>query len=556
MYRLLIVDDESYIVESLSELFLAQQDMNLDVLTADYGEKALEILASQKVDVILLDIKMPGISGIEVAKKILVDWPQCRIIFLTGYASFDYIYEINQMPNTSFLLKTEDSSTIIAAVGNAISEIEEQKNYQQLASQMKQIQIRMEYLLHADIFRDLLSGKKIAELQETLCQKEISFPFDTSSCLYLLYLKIRWKSVANFQGDFHQRIAELTCYLHQQLNEKYLLSLTDVDSETFAVFLQPHYSMPDGMHRNHCTYIRECLNDCISSYQSIPGCQLLLLIRGESIDWDQIESVFSFYHQYYLQVVLPSFPQYGHIITCAEEELKLSCNGNYPYDMAISKKMMSQLTAGLQSGSEQQVNLALDWFGQIFREIGSMHHLTAINLYHQISNLYIEFIIQYGLMEKLALQIGLYKLYSYNQFQSWKELIDYYKKLSAILLQTITFEENGSRERTISQIKAYIQNNLNRELSLTMIANFVNYNSTYISRLFRQMTGENLFQYIMRMRIDKATEYLTQTNDSIQTIAEKLGFDTSQYFSSVFKKQTGLSPRDYRNRSMDGPLHS
>ena len=123
-------------------------------------------------------------------------------------------------------------------------------------------------------------------------------------------------------------------------------------------------------------------------------------------------------------------------------------------------------------------------------------------------------------------------------------------------MQTITFEENDSRERTIAQIQAYIQSNLHRELSLTEIANSVNYNSTYISRLFRQMTGENLFQYIMQVKMARAKEYLTQTNDSIQAIAEKLGFDTSQYFSSVFKKQTGLSPRDYRNRSMDGSLHS
>ena len=141
MYRLLIVDDERYITESLVELFSAQRDMNLEITAAYYGDEALYILQSQKVDIILLDIKMPGMSGIEVARKIVADWPLCKIIFLTGYASFDYIYEIEQMANTSFLLKTEDNAAIVSAVRRAIDEIEEQKRYRQLSIQARQAQI-------------------------------------------------------------------------------------------------------------------------------------------------------------------------------------------------------------------------------------------------------------------------------------------------------------------------------------------------------------------------------------------------------------------------------
>lgn len=268
------------------------------------------------------------------------------------------------------------------------------------------------------------------------------------------------------------------------------------------------------------------------------------------ISWNQIDSVYYYYHQYYSQFVLPSFPQYGQIITC-EETINLSPPDNYLNDMSHSQKLILYLNANLRTGNLSETILVLDDFHEIFKKFGSMHHLTAISLYHKISNICIEFIIQYQLIEKIALQIGLYKLYSPDHFQSWLDLITYYKKLSAILIKTISFEENDNRERTIMQIKTFIQNNLHQNLSLTEIANAVNYNSTYLSRLFRQITGENLFQYILRMRIDKAKEYLTQGNESIQTIAERLGFDTSQYFSSVFKKQTGLSPREYRTRSLE-----
>ncbi len=180
-----------------------------------------------------------------------------------------------------------------------------------------------------------------------------------------------------------------------------------------------------------------------------------------------------------------------------------------------------------------------------------MHHLAAINLYHKIADLFIEFILQHHLTEKIALQIGLYMLYEPGQFQSWSDFTDYCHKLSSLLLQAVSSQELDGREQIVSQIRAYVQNNLQKSLSLTEISNSVNYNSTYVSRLFRQMTGENLSDYILRTRMTKAMEYLTQGNESIQAIAEKLGFDTSQYFSYVFRKHTGFSPREYRNRSFN-----
>jgi len=269
------------------------------------------------------------------------------------------------------------------------------------------------------------------------------------------------------------------------------------------------------------------------------------------IHWNDLEATYNFYQQYYTQVVLPSFPQFDQIITCDEEIFHQLSGNNHFNDITVSQKMLSQLSTGLRTGNQKIIDTTFDWLNQTFQKIGNMHHLTAISLYHKISDIYIEFILQYNLSEKLALKIGLFKLYNHSFFQSWDELMNYYKKLTSILLEMVSFEEDTSCERTITQIKTFIHKNLHRNLTLTEIANAVNYNSTYISRLFPQMTGQNLFQYIMQEKISRAKEYLTQSNDSIQDIAEKLGFDTSQYFSSVFKKHTGFSPRDYRNRSIE-----
>ena len=103
MKRLLIVDDEHHIVNWLADLFESQADMDLIVLRCYSGKDALDILESTKIDVVLLDIKMPGLDGLQVAESILSSWPGCRIIFLTGYNYFDYIYYASKHKQLSYV---------------------------------------------------------------------------------------------------------------------------------------------------------------------------------------------------------------------------------------------------------------------------------------------------------------------------------------------------------------------------------------------------------------------------------------------------------------------
>lgn len=178
-----------------------------------------------------------------------------------------------------------------------------------------------------------------------------------------------------------------------------------------------------------------------------------------------------------------------------------------------------------------------------------MHHLNGIRLYHEMSNIFIEYLTQYHLEEKTALQIGLYRLYNLNQFKNWSELVSYFRSLARTINELSQSEAFNIKEQTLTQIKLYIQENLGRNLTLNEIANSVNYNSSYVSRYFKQMTGQSISQYIVQLRIDQAKKYLMSTNDSIQDISVKLGFESPQYFSLVFKKYTGFSPRTYRQNT-------
>ena len=106
--------------------------------------------------------------------------------------------------------------------------------------------------------------------------------------------------------------------------------------------------------------------------------------------------------------------------------------------------------------------------------------------------------------------------------------------------------KTAKNEQILKLIQTYIDKNYASKLTLSAIAALVNYNESYISRLFKKETGQGVIEYITSVRLKKAKELLTTSKDTVQDIAIAVGFDTPQYFSSIFRKQEGLSPTEYR----------
>ena len=120
MNRLLIVDDEPDVVEGLTHLFRGDESLDLDVLCAYSGTQALAAMEKKRIDVLLCDIRMPGMTGLELFARVRLEWPGCQVIFLTGHTDFDAIYTATRNGAASYLLKTESREKILEAVTQAI----------------------------------------------------------------------------------------------------------------------------------------------------------------------------------------------------------------------------------------------------------------------------------------------------------------------------------------------------------------------------------------------------------------------------------------------------
>lgn len=543
MYRLLIVDDERYLVESMYELISAQHDLDLDILTSCYADEALDILNSQRIDLILLDINMPGKTGLEIAAEVEENWPACRIIFLTGYADFDYVYRSSKFKKASFLLKTEDNATILKTVRDAIAALNDESEHKQLLSREHSRDLYLSYLLYRNPLRKLLLGQHISVFTKELSFLPGSFVFDLKRPFFLFLLKRTDERASLQYAEEPQFIISAIQQLQNCLDERFVTALCPMDASSWAVFLQPQASLKKSTNAL-LLYIRETLNSgsCTSIFDPLHP---IFILCGCEITWDHAGSFYTQLSAYLDNFLSRRTAQMDQIFTITPDMLKDT--PAMADDAATLPDLASRLRFGLSSKDSARIKETLADANAFWKEQGSMHKLAAVHLYHELSNVFIEYILQHDQEKTLAFHTGLFRLYHLDQFDNWKQVADYFNTVADAILSLSANQEQSSRHQTLQRIKDYIQANLSHNLTLNEIAACVCYNSSHVSRFFHQMTGQTLSQYILQQRMEEACRCLSSGNDSIQAISEKLGFDSAQYFSNVFKKYMGVSPRDYRN---------
>ena len=551
MKQLLIVDDEHHIVNWLADLFEGLH-LDLSIYTAYNGEDALQLLRNIKIDIVLLDIRMPGMNGIEVSENILADWPGCHIIFLTGYNQFDYIYYANKHKQIDYLLKTECDEEIIRAVTNAIEAIDNEQKQREMSIQATSKEQLINHLFQRKYLRKLfMEGSLIESNAYTTIPDS---PLRIDQPVLLLYGKIYSPAADSYYDQFYDMISKSIQVMEQVLYHKFHYAMLDYDESTVVWFLQPTAEFTERNSQSPLQYIKECFDDIISFYKRNSSCEIMLLLYHEEVAWKDVHNAFLLMNQSASLSSSGSPQSYGAIYQKSPSAHMTAQITDVNFLSGCNAKL-NEMSYCLSRGDIQQFAILLKQIELSCPKSASMHHLPTIEIYQRISSLLISYINKHQLLEYITPQLGLYPLYCTYDFETWQVAFAYLNDLTKIIFALSQDSLPDSAQKLVSSIKDYVHSHLSSNLTLAALSDVVNYNSAYVSRVFKQTSGINLSSYITTCRVNAAKELLQTTQDSISSIAEKVGFDTPQYFSMVFQKQVGLSPSKFREVSnLDTPL--
>ncbi|MEG0304394.1 MAG: response regulator [Oscillospiraceae bacterium] len=536
MIKVLVVDDERHVVSWLLSLFSGLEDIELDLYSAYSGERALEILDQTKIDVVFSDIRMPGLSGFDLADRIQENWPSSRIIFLTGYNDFQYAYQANEYDCISYLLKTEDDEKIVEALLKAIKSIQQEYCENLLKSRAAVNEQLIDYLREKEFIHEICNEKYTAADVEQLIASA-NLPFSADQPFFVLMASVCEKETGKL--DMFGVRGLTSVYLSRYMN----CCCVKKEEDILWVVQAKNQNSAENELNGFSKILETFLTACKETMDI--GLFMMWFPKATSIaDLGRlIKRLRGFLRE---QASLTKGESAVFVLTNAQEK-QMRLEVNALIDEGTLKLRLALLENYLISGKQ-------DLFFTLFEEIvkcippaKAMHSLQIIELYQSIALPLLRRLAQQNICEKEdALMVQAEQLYAPSSFSTWSQATQYLQTVANAIFQISGFQAQDNIDLLIEKIKQYVNQNIDIPLSVETVAKHVNYNASYVSRVFRQGSGASLIEYINYTKMKAAKEMLVNTKYTVQEIAKKVGFESSQYFSTVFKKKENTTPGEYR----------
>lgn len=555
MYRLLIVDDEPFIVDGLYDLFLEEKRLNLDVYKAYSARKAIEWLDRTRIDIVLTDIQMPGMNGLQLLKEIHERWPLCKVVFLTAYSEFDYAYTAMQYNAASYVLKTEGEQAVVRAVEKCVEEIEKSINLKELIHKAEEQMHLTMPLLQREYLMDLLQGEKSTFQDRKEQFEKLHIPLNPGQSVLLLAGRIdNFRSAAS-SLEKAKRLSEIEAVYKNYMGRSIISTYINWDRDKLLWFIQPDLLSENRndtlIWTNTMHFIKGTLEIVQGVCKKSLGISISFILDNKPTAWDELTERFCFLKQivsyrigYETEMLLVDSSFFDN------ELMRPSGSGNDMHKVYLFKAKLDILRTYLESGqSKEFFKLLTEVISFILNE-DSDNDYFKIEMYQSISLMFLSHINHWNLKEKVESQINLSNLFGTADFITYKEMIEYFYKLGETIFSYQKSEQVKRMEILIANINKYINDHLNEDLSLIALSEKVFLNPAYLSRIYKQETGMNISEYICHMRINKAKELLRQSDFKIHEVASAVGFESAAYFTRVFKQLTNLTPQEYRDSVM------
>ncbi|MDQ6417847.1 response regulator [Paenibacillus sp. LHD-117] len=536
MYRLLIVDDEEIITDGLYEVFHQLLPESLDICKAYSAKEALNWLARTRIDIVLTDIRMPGMSGLELSEEIQKYWPRCKVIFLTGFSEFDYAYKAIQIPFARYILKTEGYDKVIAMVQEVIQELNHDIQMNQLVEQSRIQMDTLERMAQENYFRHILQNAFIeTDTAKVLAHdfEELNIGLDPNDSIILVLGRLSYSSEAGFTE--RSKILASTRMIWNTFLGEQTRSIGIIDKLGDILWIiQPLISIDENFNQHLIRYLEGTLELVQDACQASLQSTISFTVSGTESAWEDISTQYERLRQ--LQQLKVGTGLSMILIDRSNETGIMKEGLNFAQKIEV-------MEAHLEGGKPADFFTEMDMLSNLLLQVqGNVQKVTEG--YYSIALLLLAHINRLGLHG----QIGDYgKLMRIDDHPSMKDGFIYLRGVAEAIFQHKNKDERDRASQVIEKICHFIENHLEDDLSLVRLAEIHYFNPSYLSRFFKQEYGSNLSEYIDKCRIRRAKELLKDADQKVRDVANAVGYEAAHSFTRFFKKATGMTPQEYRD---------
>lgn len=537
MYKLLIIDDEPLVLAGIRAM-IRWEDLHIEICgAASNGSQGWDIILREKPDIILTDIKMPVLSGLELLKRTrdyYHDNTYPVFILLTSYEDFHMAKEAISYHAAEYLVKLElNADTLKKCMTDVVKTLDERSS----STDTKSTDLSLKELqsLKDKFFIRLLHNLYDSECQFETLRHDLNIPFNFPfyQCCYF--------EMNNADGDsmnIEQQVALYTAsyQLIQEIISKYIptyyvnldrrhgvtIFLLDNEPSSSLDLIQILKQTGNSLYNYYKTHLK-CgigtkVNTALSlsdSYQAarisfsniIDNCDPVLICDASVIN-SKKHNVFN--------------------ISIFREDLNKAFS---EYDSALLTNVLMEIIGLLEDNPNHYVQTLDAACNVLFLSISLLPDGDEV-----VSSLFAEY------------RDGYRSIYHMNNTEQITQWMRYFcEKMGRYFDE----QKKHHRHHVVENVKKYIKSHLSDKLSLNDVAALYGISPNYLSSLFKKYNNCGFSEYITECKIAQAKKMMNEENRKIYEIADMLGFESAFYFSKVFKKLEGISPSEYMNKKIE-----
>lgn len=517
MYTYVIIDDEDLIRKGTIKKLEIIKDKIKCIGEASDGEEGIRLIDSLHPDIVILDMQMPGVNGMELLPYLSDHYPDMPLIVISGYRNFDYIKQAISSNALEYLLKPFGRDAIKEVALKAIARIEDRSQiYDQIKdSEEKKEQAQYDYDMQ--IIKNLILGYEPSDIQ--LTSQKLSY-ISSSHGLYLLACDF-----SRAASDYSIRNA--LCELGFEDLILYIPGSSNEHTGLLVVFI------PQQESARNTRIVEQILDHLIPQLRDFD----ISPVIGISAVHNSIAELHAAYEEAAAalnhQLLTEDAPvcyyyrsDYGHVATQweKEDELLFRIEAGMNAETAALTSEFFSYCASLENCTLADVKYQCYLLSDQCRKILDKYMNTSGSLKSSAS------------MQNVVSHIF-----------SIEDLRDYYQQFFVNLAKMIGPNSVYAIDDVIKKIQIYIDRNYQKNLAQDFLASLFYINRSYMSTLFKERTGQKFVDYLNQVRIEKAKELLSTTDKKMYQIAKAVGYDNVKYFFRIFKKREKMTPEEYRN---------
>ncbi len=496
--RILIVEDEIGIRQGIRNYLTANTDYEIVGEACD-GKEGLKLIEELHPDVVLTDIKMPEMTGLEMLHRVQDKGLEVRSLILTGFADFTYAQEGISVGVKDYILKPIDMNHLTSVLANIDKEMHHMEVARASVPQLLWSLLTVGETEKENILKDLKYGDKPIRENTRFLMYLLEFSkVDSSQIMDASAIIKNWADTEVFE----------TAYT-LNLGDSVLLILVNVSAYDYFDKLMVRNLFPRLLDKYDCIVARTTFVGAAGLGEQVAG---LKKMCSYGFDFEE-------------GTVISSLPE-----------------GNYS-EIPDTQKQQKAIIDALKTGHSLIDSKELEQYKKDVIFSGASEDMIKSRVMELANALVREASVtdeeEQGFISHLLRAI--------IESRTRERLWGYFVTVLDIISNKETITANTDNAVILEAIN-YIRKNYVRDISLTDVSEAVGVSSVYLSRLFSKELGTNFVAFVKEFRVSAAKRLLTDKNTRVKEVAEKAGFANDKYFMRVFKEETGMTPKEYSEK--------